>query len=91
MGRRRRVHPPHPSTCHSYQIKLVALVTSSLGRIWDCWLGRGKNWGGWRVRELEIKKGRDFGKMEAGTRTRHLFEVLQYQANSMIGGKQAAI
>lgn len=34
-----------PSTCHSYQIKLVALVTSSLGRIWDCRLGRGKNWG----------------------------------------------
>jgi hypothetical protein len=35
-------------TCHSYQIKPVALVTSSLGRIWDCRLGRA-NWGVWRV------------------------------------------
>lgn len=45
----------HSSTCHSYQIKLVALVTSSLGRIWDCRLGRGKNWRVWRVWGLKIK------------------------------------
>lgn len=57
MNQIRRGEGSTPSTCHSYQIKLVALVTFSLGRIWDCQEGEelggveGVGAGNKRVRE----------------------------------------
>lgn len=86
MNQIRRGEGSTPSTCHSYQIKLVALVTSSLGRIWDCQLGRGKIWGVWRVWGLEIKEAETLLETESlGSRTPaplHLLKDIRQRLSS---------
>lgn len=84
MNRIRRGEGSTPSTCHSYQIKLVALVTSSLGRIWDCRLGRGKNLGVWRVWGGGNKRGRETsGNWKLGEKDSSTPPITQgYQADT---------
>lgn len=78
-----------PSTCHSYQIKLVALVTFSLGRIWDCQEGW-KNWGMRRVWGLEKKMGRDSWKRKAlGTGPQKPYHYSR--VSGLESGKKASI